>query len=119
MPQAKLRQARNFSEDEKRNSGFSISQVSAMLITPSSIARSPLRPLNSLAPTNISPLRVDVYKGIPHCASRRSIAEHTLSAENAVFAIDGNKDGDFAQKSTTLPSIDNPGGTSICKRLKS
>lgn len=94
----------NFSEEEKRNSGFSISQVSAMLITPS--ANRPLvRYVRLELPGNdkyLSLAEVEVYKGNTNIALKGEASQSSMAfGGEARFAIDGNKDGDFDKKSTT------------------
>jgi hypothetical protein len=94
----------NFSEEEKRNSGFSISQVSAMLITPST-NRPIVRYVRLELPGNdkyLSLAEVEVYKGNTNIAPRGDASQSsTAFGGEARLAIDGNKDGDFDKKSTT------------------
>jgi hypothetical protein len=94
----------NLSEEEKRNSGFSISQVSAMLITPSS-NRPLVRYVRLELPGNdkfLSLAEVEIYKGNTNIALKGEASQSsTAFGGEARFAIDGNKDGDFDKKSTT------------------
>jgi hypothetical protein len=92
------------SEEDKRNTGFSISQVQAMLITPST-NRPLVRYVRLELPGNdkiLSLAEVEVYKGNTNIAAQGDASQSTTAfGGEARFAIDGNKDGDFDKKSTT------------------
>jgi hypothetical protein len=73
------------SEENGANAGFSISQVSAVLVTPS---------------TNRPAVRY-VRLELPGTDKFLSLAEVQIYKGNTRLAIDGNTDGDFDKKSTT------------------
>ena len=93
-----------FSEEEKRNAGFSISQVQAMLITPST-NRPLVRFVRLELPGNdkyLSLAEVEAYNGKTNLALQGEASQSsTAFGGDARLAIDGNKDGDFDKKSTT------------------
>jgi mono/diheme cytochrome c family protein len=93
-----------FSEEEKRNAGYSISQVQAMLITP--FTNRPLVRYVRLelpgADKILSLAEVEIYKDNTNIATKGEASQSsTAFGGEARFAIDGNKEGDFDKKSTT------------------
>jgi hypothetical protein len=93
-----------FSEEEKRDAGFSISQVQAMLITPTT-NRPLVRYVRLELPGSdkiLSLAEVEVYSGKTNVARAGEASQSsTAFSGDARLAIDGNKDGDFDKKSTT------------------
>jgi Protein of unknown function (DUF1553)./Protein of unknown function (DUF1549)./Planctomycete cytochrome C./F5/8 type C domain. len=93
-----------FSEEDKRNAGFSISQVQAMLITPTT-NRPLVRYVRLELPGNdkiLSLAEVEVYNGKTNLALHGKASQSsTAFAADARLAIDGNNEGDFDKKSTT------------------
>jgi hypothetical protein len=92
------------SEEDKRNAGFSISQVHAMLITPTT-NRPLVRYVRLELPGNdkfLSLAEVEVYNGKTNLALQGEASQSsTAFGGDARLAIDGNKDGDFDKKTTT------------------
>ena len=92
------------SEEQSGGAGFSISQVSAVLVTPST--NRPLVRYVRLelpgADKILSLAEVEVYKGNTNIAPQGEASQSSTAFEGAArLAIDGNKDGDFDKKSTT------------------
>lgn len=92
------------SEGNSANSGFSISQISAALITPST-NRPAVRYVRLELPGTdriLSLAEVQVYKGNTNIAPRGEASQSSTAFEGpARLAIDGSTDGDFDKKSTT------------------
>jgi hypothetical protein len=92
------------SEESSANSGFSISQISAALITPSTNGPAVRYVRLELPGTDkiLSLAEVQVYKGSTNIAPQGEASQSTTAFDGpARLAIDGNTDGDFDKKSTT------------------
>jgi hypothetical protein len=93
-----------FSEESSANAGFSISQISAMLLTPST-NRPSVRFVRLELPGSdkfLSLAEVEVFKGKTNIALQGEASQSSTAFDAAAgLAIDGNHDGDFDKKSTT------------------
>jgi len=93
-----------FSEEENGNSGFSISQISALIVTPST-NRPAVRYVRLELPGTdkiLSLAEVEVFKSSTNIAPQGEATQSSTAYEAAArLAIDGNKEGDFDKKSTT------------------
>ncbi len=92
------------SEEKSANSGFSISQISAAVITPTT-NRPAVRYVRLELPGTdkiLSLAEVQVYKGTTNIAPQGEASQSSTAFEgSARLALDGKTDGDFDKKSTT------------------